>query len=98
MKRIVMGHDGSAHSDSAVRLGGKLRPPKGGRVTLVTAIDPAPMPAHPFLSRYREAPRKPSVEFSSAGSNDASRDGAGVTGEDGCPTLANGGFAAALSP
>jgi len=46
-KRIVIGHDGSAHSDAAVGLVGRLRPPRGGRVTLVTAIDGAPMPAHP---------------------------------------------------
>lgn len=43
---IVVGVDGSSHADRAAALVARLSPPRGGRVTVVTAVPQMPTPAH----------------------------------------------------
>lgn len=49
VSRVVIGYDGSLNSDAAVQFVSKLRPMRGGRVQLVTAIDEVRLPSNPLL-------------------------------------------------
>lgn len=44
VRRIVLGFDGSARALRAVRFLARLAPPRGGRVVLVSVIEPLPLP------------------------------------------------------
>jgi nucleotide-binding universal stress UspA family protein len=49
VRRIVVGFDGSAHAGRAVDLISRLNPPRGGRVTLFTAVDAMDLPSEPLM-------------------------------------------------
>jgi nucleotide-binding universal stress UspA family protein len=45
LRHIVVGFDGSAHAQRGVELISRLNPPRGGRVSLFTAVDTMPVPS-----------------------------------------------------
>jgi nucleotide-binding universal stress UspA family protein len=49
VSRVLIGYDGSLNADAAVQFVSKLRPKRGGRVQLVTAIDEVRLPSNPLL-------------------------------------------------
>ena len=48
---VVIGFDGSAHAQRAVELVGRLLPPRGGRVTVFTAVDRMAVPSQALVPR-----------------------------------------------
>jgi nucleotide-binding universal stress UspA family protein len=48
-RRIVVGVDGSAHSRRAAAFLTRLRPPRGGRVTVVRVVEPVRVPSMPLV-------------------------------------------------
>ena len=55
VRRIVVGVDGSANAQRAVGLLNRLPAPRGGHVTLVSAIDHMEVPSHPLAPRAAAA-------------------------------------------
>ena len=55
VRRIVVGVDGSANAQRAVGLLNRLPAPRGGHVTLVSAIDHMEVPSHPLPPRAAAA-------------------------------------------
>ena len=51
VRRIVIGFDGSANAQRAVEFVGRLQPPRGGQVTLFTAVDHMGVPSHALAPR-----------------------------------------------
>lgn len=48
-RRVVLGVDGSAHSRRAVAFLTRLKPPRGGRVTVVRVVEPVRAPSMPLV-------------------------------------------------
>jgi len=48
-RRVVLGMDGSAHSRRAVAFLTRMRPPRGGRVTVVRVVEPVRVPSMPLV-------------------------------------------------
>src|SRR6267378_7868453 len=48
-RRVVLGMDGSAHCRRAAAFLARLRPPRGGRVTVVRVLEPIRAPSMPFV-------------------------------------------------
>ncbi|HET9854778.1 MAG TPA: universal stress protein [Methylomirabilota bacterium] len=48
-RRVVLGVDGSAHSRRAVAFLARLKPPRGGRVTVVRVVEPVRAPSMPLV-------------------------------------------------
>jgi nucleotide-binding universal stress UspA family protein len=48
-RRFVVGVDGSAHSRRAAAFLTRLRPPRGGRVTVVRVVEPVRVPSMPLV-------------------------------------------------
>ncbi len=48
-RRVVLGMDGSAHSRRAAAFLTRLRPPRGGRVTVVRVVEPVRAPVMPLV-------------------------------------------------
>jgi nucleotide-binding universal stress UspA family protein len=48
-RRVVLGVDGSAHCRRAAAFLARLRPPRGGRVTVVRVLEPIRAPSMPFV-------------------------------------------------
>lgn len=48
-RRVVLGMDGSAHSRRAVAFLTRMKPPRGGRVTVVRVVEPVRVPGMPLL-------------------------------------------------
>ena len=55
VRRIVVGVDGSANAQRAVGLLSRLPAPRGGQVTLVSAVDRMAVPSHPLAPRAAAA-------------------------------------------
>ena len=55
VRRIVVGVDGSANAQRAVALLNRLPAPRGGHVTLVSAVDHMGVPSHPLAPRAAAA-------------------------------------------
>ena len=55
VRRIVVGVDGSANAQRAVGLLNRLPAPRGGHVTLVSAVDHTGVPSHPLAPRAAAA-------------------------------------------
>lgn len=55
VRRIVVGVDGSANAQRAVGLLNRLPAPRGGHVTLVSAVDHMEVPSHPLAPRAAAA-------------------------------------------
>ena len=55
VRRIVVGVDGSANAQRAVALLNRLPAPRGGHVTLVSAVDHLGVPSHPLAPRAAAA-------------------------------------------
>ena len=51
VRRIVVGFDGSANAQRAVEFVSRLQPPRGGQVTMFTAVDHMGLPSHALASR-----------------------------------------------
>ncbi len=51
VRRIVIGFDGSANAERAVEFVGRLHPPRGGQVTMFTAVDHMGVPSHSLAPR-----------------------------------------------
>ena len=51
VRRIVIGFDGSANAQRAVDFVGRLHPPRGGQVTMFTAVDHMGVPSHALAPR-----------------------------------------------
>jgi nucleotide-binding universal stress UspA family protein len=49
VRHILVGFDGSAHSRRAVELVASLKPPKGGRTSLFTAVDTMHVPSQALV-------------------------------------------------
>ena len=54
-RRVVLGMDGSAHSRRAVAFLTRMKPPRGGRVTVVRVVEPVRVPAMPLVPRAMRA-------------------------------------------
>jgi nucleotide-binding universal stress UspA family protein len=50
VRRVVVGYDGSAHARRAVELVSRLPPPRGGQVTLFTAVERMSIPSQALAS------------------------------------------------
>ena len=48
-RRVVLGMDGSAHSRRAVAFLTRVKPPPGGRVTIVRVVEPVRVPSMPLV-------------------------------------------------
>ncbi|MFI5325458.1 MAG: universal stress protein [Candidatus Rokuibacteriota bacterium] len=48
-RRVVLGMDGSAHSRRAVAFLTRMKPPRGGRVTVVRVVEPVRVPSMPLV-------------------------------------------------
>jgi nucleotide-binding universal stress UspA family protein len=48
-RRVVLGVDGSAHSRRAAAFLARLRPPRGGRLTVVRVVEPVGAPLMPLV-------------------------------------------------
>ena len=51
VRRIVIGFDGSVNAQRAVEFVGRLHPPRGGQVTVFTAVDHMGVPSHTLAPR-----------------------------------------------
>jgi nucleotide-binding universal stress UspA family protein len=48
-RRVVLGMDGSAHSRRAVAFLTRMKPPRGGRATVVRVVEPVRAPSMPLV-------------------------------------------------
>jgi nucleotide-binding universal stress UspA family protein len=75
VRRVIVGFDGSAGAFRAVRFVGKLAPPRGGRVTVVSVLEPLPLPpsARRMPAAMRATLRREAVKLNRSRARSAQR-------------------------